>query len=522
MKKLLLSTFCVCSLLMGFSQLTVDNTQSPASIVEDVFLANGIFVSNVTFNGGDATVSSEQIGSFDGSNTNLGLNAGIVMATGDVNVAVGPNNQASATLGGNVFGGTDPDLAMLVADNTFNDWAILEFDFIATGDSMSFQYVFGSEEYQEFVGTSFNDHFAFFVSGPGISGPYSNGATNIALIPGTLSNVSINSVNQFDNSEYFIENGDGGSEPFLSDNAYVQFDGLTVPLMACLGQLQVGETYHIKLALADVGDSALDSGVFLAGDSFVQFCSSTVDLQAEDSRGGSCMLSEVRAHVDYTEVCGVVQFVNTSYVNLAYTSVEYEINGTETFDAEGTVTHTFDEAGVYEVKLVYGYNGFRAKYTLEPITISMSSPEVPTFQSNGSALALTNYDGTSMIQWYLNGNAIDAANAPELEAIENGLYSVVVNNGCPATSVGQMISVGIAQTNSNLLHVYPNPSEGLFNIEYPGMNLQCTVHNSLGQIVFAEKFTSRTQLNITQPGVYSITVSNAENSVLSTQKVIVK
>lgn len=522
MKKNLLSAFFSLIVFCGFAQLTVDNTQSPASIVEDVFLANGIFVSNVTFNGGDATVLNSQVGAFDGSNTNLGMNSGIIMATGDVSVAIGPNNQTSATFGGGLYGGTDSDLISLTPGLAINDWAILEFDFIATGDSLAFEYIFGSEEYLEFVNTSFNDHFAFFLSGPGISGIYSNGAINIALIPGTLDPVSINTVNLGMNAAYFQENGDGMTEPFLSDNQYVQFDGLTVPMMACIGQLQVGEVYHIKLAIADASDSAFDSAVFLAGDSFVQFCDGTVNVQDSGDRGGSCMLSDVRAHVDYSEVCGTVSLVNTSEVNIAYTDVHYEINGTETFDGEGTVTHTFDEPGLYHVKLVYGYNGFHAKYTLDPILISLIAPETPLFHATGATLTLDNYDGESNIQWYLNGVAIEGANAIEFQASEDGLYGVEVNNGCPASSDEQQLSIGINELQNNKLHVYPNPSEGIFSIEYAGTNLNCSLYNALGQLVLTEKFASKTQINLEEAGVYTLLIRDGQNNILSTQKVIVK
>ncbi len=522
MKKNLLSAIFSLIVLCGFTQLTIDNTHSPASIVEDVFLANGIFVSNVTFNGGDATVLNSQVGAFDGSNTNLGINSGIIMATGDVSVAIGPNNQSSATFGGGIFGSSDSDLIALTPDLAINDWAILEFDFIATGDSLAFEYIFGSEEYLEFVNSSFNDHFAFFLSGPGISGIYSNGAVNIALIPGTSDPVSINTVNTGVNAAYFQDNGDGMTEPFLSDNQYVQFDGLTVPMMACAGQLQVGEVYHIKLAIADASDTALDSGVFLAGDSFVQFCDGTVNVQEAGDRGGSCMLSEVRAHVDYSEECGTVSFVNTSELNIAYTDVHYEINGTETFDGEGTVTHTFDEPGLYQVKLVYGYNGFHAKYTLEPILISLIAPATPLFHSMGANLILDNYDGDSSIQWYLNGVAIEGANTTEILATEDGLYAVEVNNGCPASSNSQQISIGINEMQNNKLHVYPNPSEGVFSIEYAGTNLNCSVYSALGQLVLAEKFATRTQINLEEAGVYTLLIRDGQNNILSTQKVIVK
>ena len=89
----------------------------------------------------------------------------------------------------------DPDLDQLSTFNT-NDAAVLEFDFIPTGDSLSFNYSFGSDEYNEYVCGSVNDAFGFFLSGPGINGAYSNNAINLAIIPETDGTpVTINSVN---------------------------------------------------------------------------------------------------------------------------------------------------------------------------------------------------------------------------------------------------------------------------------------------------------------------------------------
>ncbi|MFN6115212.1 MAG: choice-of-anchor L domain-containing protein, partial [Flavobacteriales bacterium] len=147
--------------------------------------------------------------------------------------------------------------------------AVLEFDFVTTGDSIKFRYVFGSEEYPEFV-CSFNDAFGFFLSGPGITGPYTNSAINIALLPDGVTPVTIDNVNNGDNNnpndpfcpavnpQYYVDNGTGTT---------VVYDGFTVVLEA-KRQVECGQTYHIKLAIGDALDQAYDSGVFLEAGSF--------------------------------------------------------------------------------------------------------------------------------------------------------------------------------------------------------------------------------------------------------------
>lgn len=286
--KISVTSFIIALLVFGTvnqakSQLIVDNDITLEEAIA-ILLGPGVEFSNVTFNG--AAVSTNQIGSFNSTQANVGIDTGIILGTGDVNNALGPNNQSSANLGGGIFGASDPDLDELDG-LTHNDAAILEFDFVATGSSVSFDYVFASEEYPEYSGAGeFNcsgdvsDVFGFFLSGPGINGNFTNGAINIALIPNSTQFVSIHNLNagcdglaqvgdQFCNfCEYYVNNGDGFTEPFSSDDTYVQYDGLTVLLTASHTGLQCGETYHIKLALADVSDTAFDSGVFLKEGSF--------------------------------------------------------------------------------------------------------------------------------------------------------------------------------------------------------------------------------------------------------------
>ena len=249
-------------------QITVtNNSMTVEQYVQNVLVGAGVTISNVQYNGGSANVTIDQVGSFNAVNSNIGINNGLVMATGDAQLVVGPNNDGSQTLGGGNFGQNDVDLDVIVNPNGTNDACVIEFDFVPIGDTIKFNYVFGSEEYLEWVNSSFNDVFGFFLSGAGISGPYSNGAVNIAVIPGSNTPVSINNVNNVTNSSYYIDNGDGVSAPQNTDPTVTQLDGITVVLQAIYA-VQCNQTYHIKLAIADAGDTALDSGVFLEGCSF--------------------------------------------------------------------------------------------------------------------------------------------------------------------------------------------------------------------------------------------------------------
>jgi gliding motility-associated-like protein len=239
------------------SQVVIDNTVNASSGVQNILVGNGVTASNITFQGNNA-----QVGSFTCSGScNLGISNGLVLGSGNVDQVPGndfPDSALGPTSGSSV---NDNDLDLIVGSVGFNDAAIIEFDFVPTGDSLMFNFVFGSEEYPEFVFAGYNDGFGFFLSGPGISGPYSNNAENIALIPGTGTPVTIDNVNASTNSSYFIDNSNN------SDPNTIECNGFTTVLTA-FSQVQCGQTYHIKLAIGDAGDDAYDSFVFLQANSF--------------------------------------------------------------------------------------------------------------------------------------------------------------------------------------------------------------------------------------------------------------
>ena len=266
--RLVFMVLCPLWAMPALAQLNVAVTQTPTQLVQDVLLGQGVSVSNIAYNGVlNPGAPQSGSGSFVTVNSNLGLGAGIILASGNAqNVA----QAESGFMSDQPVNYTDPDLELL-SGGTINNAAVLEFDFVPTGDSLKFRYVFGSEEYPEWV-CSFNDVFGFFLSGPGISGGlgYQNDAINIALVPNTTTYVGVNSINNGDNDnpndafcpavnpQYYVNN-DGGTT--------VVFDAFTVVLEA-RAQVQCGLTYHIKLAIGDALDQAFDSGVFLEAGSF--------------------------------------------------------------------------------------------------------------------------------------------------------------------------------------------------------------------------------------------------------------
>ncbi len=260
----LYKVFLISSLLLisniVISQITVTTGTPVNTLVQNVLVGQGVTVTNVTYTG-----SPDAIGHFQTGPTpsNLGLSEGIFLSTGLANDTWSPVGSPAINFTSTSHGlPGDAMLGNLVGLTTY-DAAILEFDFVPLSDTIRFRYVFGSEEYHEYVNSSVNDVFAFFISGPNpLGGVYTN--QNIALIPGTGTYVSIDNVN---NGNHFTDCAFGPCNncAYFVDNCYgtsVVYDAFTVVLTAWASVIPC-MTYHLKIGIADAGDGVFDSGVFL-------------------------------------------------------------------------------------------------------------------------------------------------------------------------------------------------------------------------------------------------------------------
>ncbi|MEZ7978048.1 MAG: choice-of-anchor L domain-containing protein, partial [Flavobacteriales bacterium] len=262
-----LLTFSPSSII---AQMNISQAMTPTQYVNNVLLGEGVTATNVSFSG-----SLEQIGYMTNGGA-FGIESGVVLSSDQASNPAGPCNAGFCTTCPNTV--NDPDL-LTVANSvppligqafsvsSVNDVCILEFDFQPSGDFVSFNYIFGSDEYLVWVNSQYNDIFAFFLSGPGITGPFSSpagfpdGAVNIAQVPDTDPPlpITISSINDILNQEYYIDNPNAVDAPCIN--------GYTVPFTAS-HPVSCGLTYHIKLAIADGSDTALESIVVLEEGSF--------------------------------------------------------------------------------------------------------------------------------------------------------------------------------------------------------------------------------------------------------------
>ena len=274
-KRVGFSLILACLALLVHGQVSVINTNNASSLAQKLS-GPGVTVSNAT-----VQCENQQSGIFTVVTSNLGLDSGIVLTTGRAGTTLpfyGVNGNEYNLANFNHGNGGDPDLTVL-AGTTTHDRCILEFDFKANGDTVYFQYLFGSEEYPAYNCANYNDVFGFFISGPGYATPL-----NLALIPGTNIPVSINSIN----NGVISAGGNianctsmGPGSPFTSmyntnvNGTTTTYSGFT-DLLTSKASILPCSTYHLKLAIADGFDNIIDSGVFLKAGSLT---SNTFELE---------------------------------------------------------------------------------------------------------------------------------------------------------------------------------------------------------------------------------------------------
>lgn len=242
------------------ANLLVTQGDAATDLVTNVLIGGDCFdVSKITAKG-----HPDSRGTFANGYNSINISQGIVLATGPVDTLPGPNLYQNTSGGFGINSADDPHLSTLTGGINQFDVSIIEFDFKPTANMVQFDFVFGSEEYCEYVNTIYNDVFGFFISGPGIFG-----TKNLAVLPGTNTPVAINEVNHIKNTAYYRNNNSYGTclNVPVTNMTDIELDGFTTVLTATANVIPC-QTYHIKLAIADVGDANYTSAVFLRANSF--------------------------------------------------------------------------------------------------------------------------------------------------------------------------------------------------------------------------------------------------------------
>ncbi|MDA0883224.1 MAG: choice-of-anchor L domain-containing protein, partial [Bacteroidetes bacterium] len=517
---------------------------TPTQLINDVFLGDCLSASNIQYTGDLAS-----IGTFSNGGS-IGIEEGIILSSGRAIDAEGPNTSGSTGTGMYTNG---LPLLDVIADNFTSDAAIFQFDFVAQTDGVTFTYVFASDEYPEFVCSTVNDAFGFFVSGPGYAPN-----TNIAVIPGTTDPVTINNVNN---------NGDACPpfyEAYYYDNitgVAHEFDGYTTPLTASI-VTEACATYQIIIAIADAGDNIYDSAVFLEAESFTAGLDVGVTAAASlgQSNPGNC------------EESGYFFFVNngedfSEEVTLTYTVSGSAVDGGLVENIPSSITFQAGESAlqlpVSSIAGALGLNPESVTITMDPnqgcscnaevlestlyLCSSLMLPvEWLSFEANYRALhdeVLCEWSTASEHQssHFILEHSQDFINWEKIALIDAAGNSNETNNyafkhehpneGDLYYRIKQVDQNGddtysetrhtVKMKTQHAYSVYPNPNNGNFIIEKtPGSHL--LIYNTLGQLIpFEWNENGEVQLSYPVPGNYILELKSLDGEILDRLRLMV-
>ena len=578
MKRILLMWVLLSPLVLVAQNISVSvaTGQNIATFVDQHLKGNGVYITNVKFNNVQGNVTFPQIGTFNSNGyPHLQMDQGVILTTGNVDVAPGPNTSSSGSASNQVTPSyTDPmtQMAALVS-NPLTSCATLDFDFVSVSPFVTLNYSFGSEEYPEWVWSSYNDVFAFFVTGPD---PVTHQTTtkNIAIIPHTISAahpngiaVAINTVNgkteaenpsagHYHYSDFYVANNTIENSSLSSSIPGVEYDGFTQKLSANATLLPC-EQYHMHISICNVQDKGYDSGVFLEEGSF-NSPSADVNLSQrvpdtiERSQPVEFPLTLANTYYNFGRV--VVGFGGTAVVGEDYSIVT---------DSNQTVSQQRPFFYIDDGYNSLIFSGLPTANLRSPKTIELylatslcpTRPELKTYDTIRYVLVeddvlrlrdttIVAYDtcrqvGVEVVlgepttfRW-IPEDGIDFPRQQYSSALitESRSYRVAAADGRGhADTANVTIEVretpqqqGVEELSADEgFRVYPNPSTGMFNVEAGGIIL-VQVYDVRGAQVYERHCDGHAEvLNISPlpAGIYTVRVTTSAG--VKTEKVVVR
>jgi PEP-CTERM motif len=201
--------------------------------------ATGLTVTGATLSGQDDGTGAVSSGTYSNASNTYGIGPGVALSTGNVSdYDDGPNTQTGFTTGYGVAATADQE-ALLdpITGGTFDHFDVTQLDitFDSTTGEVFFLVVFGSEEFDEFVGSLFIDGFGLYLNG-----------VNIASVGGEPVNIN---------------------HPDMAFRTGTELDGILAPggnpaLLFSGSALPTGNT--LTFIVADTSDEDLDTTVYLS------------------------------------------------------------------------------------------------------------------------------------------------------------------------------------------------------------------------------------------------------------------
>lgn len=497
----------------AFAQyITVDEGFTAQQLVENVLInSTCASVSNVTVAGGNFVDGSKSWGFFNGNGSSFPFQNGIILATGKISNAPGPNTYLSDD-GGNMGWGGDQDLNQaLNLSNTFNA-TVLEFDFIPLGNKISFEFIFSSEQYLSNPNSNqcnFTDGFAFLLKETGTSQPYQN----LAVIPGTNIPVKVNTVRgpgticPQANAQYF--------DAFNGTEHPTNYNGQTKVLIA-QSDVTPGVQYHIKLVIADEGNHRFDSAIFLGGGSF----------------NFGINLGEDRLIASGNPVCEN-ETVVLNATSIGAQSYQWKLGGVALVDetnATLTLSPPFNTAlqeGIYSVDIVFGPTcttsaAIEIEFAPELLINQSLFQECDTLgeQDGFTAFNLSsiaaeifqNLPNNYQIQFFDSTTSTTPLNPNFINTIANQqtIYAKIVNvQGCYPVFPIQLEVNSFSQDISDVTLGFCN-----------GNTIQLNAGNGFVSYNWSTNENSQT-ISVNSPGVYTVILENNFNCTVTRTFIVV-
>jgi gliding motility-associated-like protein len=460
MKKLslLFFAFLFAGMMQAEAQLNIDTTATLTELIQEI-VGPSVIVNTL-----NSDCPPSALATFtNGSSTDLGMNSGILLTTG---AAIEVNGPSSALLTQNHTGTSSHDLMSLlaviagVAEPDMYDGCHVEFDFTPYCDTFRLQYIFGSEEYPDYVNSGFNDAAGIFITGPNpAGGTYSN--MNMAVLPGTSTPATINTINSSTNAQYFIDNSAGST---------IAYNGFTTPIISALPVVPCS-TYHCIAGIGDAIDRNYDSGLFITP--MTPACPMAVMQVSPGSAicaGKSATLS-ASGMLSYTwsPAAGLSTTTGASVIAAPAVTTTYTVTGSSgsCYNPSATITVTVDPSPV-------------ASFT--PSSVGGAVPLIVNFTNNST--------GAISYSWNL-GNSISAAPNPSAVYTDAGIYIVmlVAGNAAGCTDTAYCTITADAFSDISIPNVFsPNGdnTNDMFTVTSTGLHkFHCEIYNRWGIRLFA-------------------------------------
>lgn len=545
--------------------------QSPATFVSEQLQGSGVYIWNVKYNNSTSNINAPMIGTFQSNGYQmLQMDSGVVMTTGNVSVAPGPNNYGMTSE--SVSSGYYEDTQLnqyLASGQSVTYCSTLDFDFVSISPFVTLNYCFGSEEYPNYVWTSFNDIFAFLVTGPYPS----TTMKNIAIVPHTVTTanpngiaVAINTVNGktgtenpsagwYHYNEFFVQNYISESNWQSGNGAQgVQYNGFTQKLSANATLVPCAQ-YHMHISICNVNDGAYDSGVFLEKKSF-NSPSADVDLSHRYAdtieRSQSAQLPLTLAGTDYNYGKVTVTYSGDAVIGEDYTIVT---DSNRTLDMEHRIFYVDNLAHWLRFKPTATADLHSPKHIELFLSTSLCEdhPELKTYDTIRYILVeddiLRMYDttivaydtchevgveariGTPTTFLWIPEDGIDFPHQQYSTATitESSQYRVAVADAKGHVDTADVtIEVRPRNAIEQLtepaydIQVYPNPADDELNIAADGITV-VEVFNAAGVCVFSRRCNDDCRtLNISPlpAGMYTVRITT--NLGTKTEKVLVR